>query len=91
LHLVVDKKIGVKGLAIKIYTRIMLGTMFFIKLIVEVYKSMEAYVKLTCEIKNNVIWGCSYNQISLLLAKQTLFVGFKFSNFLFNFILQIHD
>jgi hypothetical protein len=47
---------------------------------------MEAYVKLTCEIKKNVIQGCSYNQVTLLLAKQTLFVGFKFSNFLLNFI-----
>jgi hypothetical protein len=79
-------KIGVKGLATRIYTRIVLETMFFIKLTVEVHKSMEAYVKLTCEIKKNVIQGCSYNQVTLLLAKQTLFVGFKFSNFLLNFI-----
>jgi hypothetical protein len=51
LHLVVDKKIGVRGLATKIYTRIMLGTMLFIKLRVEVYKSMEAYVKLIVKLK----------------------------------------
>jgi hypothetical protein len=60
--------------------------MFFVKLIIEVHKSMEAYVKLTCEIKKNVVWGCSYNQVSLLLAKQTLFVGFKFLDFLLNFV-----